>query len=221
MNTINLFTLVNEGLELDKIIKLFQNTEDSFNRENFYNFLEKYLEDSKKFEEETGIPKKYYKFILNLATFQKCIFFGYTQINDIYIYINCDYEAVFIKDKKEILKYKNFKENWLLTELDKLFGVNDIIDNDIFIECPQLFISKNFNIINVKNIYVRYYFDMLYDIVFKHNNDFHCFYSYDKIDEFSFNKFNINENEILRMKRMLKINKIELNDFLETNNLKL
>lgn len=200
-----------EGFESSYILQKYYKKELEFDSEKLTIFIKKFLKKLKKFEERTGIPKKYYSHKLNLSIFQNTTILGYVKIQDVYVYFDAD--VIFVRNKKIILKLKisNLKKNWLLYELDRIF--NDQLTNNLVDQEEQiLYLSKNFNIINARKIYIRYYLNCLYDVVFKYNNKYYCFYS-DNFDEYAFTEeIYLSEKELLKIKRMLKINKLELKE---------
>ena len=183
---------------------------DTFDIDTFNSFITEYESEALSFENETGVPAKYYGNAVNLCFFQNASpsLHGYTKVKNIYIYINDDIEAVFKKNKKIIATTK-LRKFWLLTQLQKIkIPHKFIIDQDI----PSgLYLNDGFDVKKIKSCYVRYYKDTLYDIVFKFHGEYHFFYNIEQVDEYSFFKgCGLGENDVQKIRRMLKLNKIFL-----------
>jgi len=105
--------------DLSMLLQQYKTTiTDLFNIEDFKIFVKSYIEKANQFEKTTGIPRKYYSEKINLSLFEQGCYIGHVRVKNIYIYID-EFDAVFIKHKKEIARVKNlFKRNWILDQLD-------------------------------------------------------------------------------------------------------
>ena len=204
--------LDSDVFDIQTLFQLFRdNDESDFELNKFRIFVEKYIKKSYKFEKETGIPRNYFTTKLNLSLLEKSCYNGYSKVKDIYIYFNDENDAIFLKNREEILciKKKKQKGNWLIPELDKLLDIgNNFKEDDID---DNLYLSDNFIVKKSYNFFVRYYLDSLYDIVVKYNNNYHLFFDIDNIDEYSF----IGETNMIKIKRMLKISKLSIKNILK------
>jgi len=179
------------------------------NMDEFKEFVKSYIDDSIKFEETTGIPHKFFANQANLSLFEKSCFYGYAKVKNIYVYMDHDTnEVVFLRNKKVIKRISNLHGSWLLDELDKIKIQADSYpsrDPDV----PSvLYSNKNFMIEKYKSFYLRYYKDSIYDVVVSFRNNFYFFYSDEQIDEYSLMGWGMSKNDLLKLSRMLKLNKI-------------
>lgn len=201
--------------DIQTLFQLFRDNDESdsdFELDKFRNFVKKYIKKSYKFEKETGIPRKYFTTKLNLSLLEKSCYHGYSKVKDIYIYFNEENDAIFLKNREEILciKKKNQKGNWLIPELDKLFDIDKVDKNEDIDE--NFYLSDNFIVKKSYNFFVRYYLDSLYDIVVKYKNFYYLFFKSENITEYAFAMNSFNK---VKIKRMLKINQLELKNILE------
>ena len=220
-------TLLNcEDFDPQYLFKIYKQTEEIFDLEKFKCFIESYIKKANKFEQKTGIPKKYFSEKINLALFDKSSYMGYSKVKNIYIYFNNNHTAIFLRNKQAIskIKSKNQKGNWLIEELDKLTIDYKSKNKDSEID-PILYLSDKFKIKKSNNFFARFYLNSIYDIVVKFNNKYFFFFTLEHINELSFINHggNLSDNspsnyltdkDLLKMKRMLKINKIQISTFL-------
>ena len=209
------------------LFKIYKQTEDEvFDLKKFKYFIDNYIKKANKFEQKTGIPKKYFTEKINLTLFSKKCYLGYAKVKDIYIYFDDNDTAIFLRDKKEIakIKFKNRKSGWLIEQLDKLTTDYKVKNKDPEID-PTLYLSDKFKIKKSNNFFARFYLNSIYDIVVKFNNKYFFFFTLEHINELSFINHggNLSDNspsnyltdkDLLKMKRMLKINKIQISTFL-------
>lgn len=196
---------------LFKSYKQYNN--DVFDLDKFKNFIENYIEKSIRFEEKTGIPSKHFTEKINLSLFSRKCYLGYAKVKDIYIYFDNDGSAIFLRDKKEIskIKQKEQKGYWLIEELDKLTIDYKVKNRDPEID-SSLYLSDKFKITKTNNFFVRYYLNSLFDIIVRFKDRYFFFFTLENINEYSFlNQAGIiTDKDLFKIKRMLKINKIEL-----------
>jgi len=203
-----------EGLDINLLFESYNEHTNIFIYSDFKKFIQKKIKKSKKFEENTGIPKKYFlQKINNLALFNDSAVFGYIKVKNVYVYSDGEY-TYFIKNKKIISKIKDSEKirNWLVNELDKIFpdcNINEDFKDENY---KKLKISKNIIIQNINNIYMRFYLNVIYDIIICHKNILYPFYRVEQITENSF-VYHRNVNPI-KMKRKIKLCKLYINDIL-------
>jgi hypothetical protein len=196
------------------LFQIYKKYENLFDLEKFKMFIKEYIEKSSKFEEKTGIPKKYFTEKINLSIFTKKCYIGYSKVKDIFIYFDDNDNAIFLRNKKEVSKIKIEKQkgNWIIEELDKLTFDYKVKNKNQEID-PTLYLSDKFKIKKINSFFARFYLNSLYDIVVKFNDKYFLFFSIDNIDEYSFSNY-INEKDLLKIKRMLKINKIQMSNYI-------
>lgn len=213
-NELDINSLLNsECFDTSYLLTKFNEGDVEFNLENFKNFIDNYIKKATKFEDKTGIPKKHFIEKINLSLFSRKCYQGYTNVKNVYIYFDDNNDAIFLKNKKEIakVKKKNIKgEYWLIDKLEKINIEHKPIVKDSNID-NALFLTNKFYIKKSSNFFIRYYINSLYDIVVKHDNKYHMFFDLNNIDEYSFTSSNLlTNNDLLKIKRMLKIGKIGL-----------
>lgn len=196
------------------LFKMYNDEYEEFNVDDFRHFISNVITDANNFENNIGIPKKYFINNINLSLLEKN-YFGYSKVKDIFIYSDDDNNIIFLKNKKIIstVKYKNQNGNWLIPKLDKLMVDYENVNTKDDID-KNLYLSKKMDVVNTHSFFIRYYLDSLYDVVVKFKNKYFLFFDIKNINEYSFLSNHIKESELLKIKRMLKVNKLEINNML-------